>query len=473
MRGRLWLQTLAISLLISLIFCIVGYTFWRGISLRAIGEVRASVYLFVVRILESAPYPESMPVLENFLSESPLLANHIWVISDDGAVLATNSTLPLPPEWRHIARPQQPHAIEILLPSGGYIPSLTMVRLHDQNPTFAVIRSTPNTGMIVIQFALFIFILIVSISGGLATTFFYLRRTSREAKRVMSRLEAGDLEARFPIEKFDEISSLKLDFNKMADQIQVLVERVQHLDRTRANLLQELSHDLRTPLTSLRTSVETLTSYRDAMNPEQQREILNVIQGELNYFVRLLDDLFFVADIAEPNYRGTLETADISELLCTEIRARNASDTDIVWHLECADSVFIQCDTHLLLRLFRNTFDNAARYARHRVSIVVEQRADNVVIRVSDDGSGMTTEALAGFGKRRKHRRRESSASSDVSLGLGSVIIQTIVSLHQGEMIIQSSAVDSLQPQGTTFIFTLPRNLRGVGPARPGSSATQ
>ncbi|EQD54194.1 HAMP linker domain protein, partial [mine drainage metagenome] len=109
----------------------------------------------------------------------------------------------------------------------------------------------------------------VSAFAGLLITFVYLRQKSMEAKEILGSLEKGDLKARFPISRLDEFGSLMTDFNRMAQAIEDLVSRVEDTDRARQELLHELGHDLRTPMTSLKASVDTLTAHGDKMSPEQ------------------------------------------------------------------------------------------------------------------------------------------------------------------------------------------------------------
>jgi K+-sensing histidine kinase KdpD len=175
----------------------------------------------------------------------------------------------------------------------------------------------------------------------------------------------------------------------------------------------------------------------------------------LNYFVRLIEDLFFIADIAEPGYRGAIEAVDIAMLLSTEVQARQLAQPHISWRLiRETPELILHGDAHLLLRLLRNTLDNAAKYANSTIEISAYRDKDKIEIVVADDGPGMSAKAIDEFGERKKHRVREGSEPLNVSLGLGSVIIKTIVDLHGGELRIQSGTPDANIARGTRFIFS-------------------
>ena len=83
---------------------------------------------------------------------------------------------------------------------------------------------------------------------------------------------------------------------------------MQSTEGTRRELLQELGHDLKTPLTSLSTSLETLEAHEDQITKKDRGELLSLMRGELAYFIQLLDDLFFISEIDEPDYRSKLES---------------------------------------------------------------------------------------------------------------------------------------------------------------------
>ena len=452
---------LILSLLITLVSSLIGLTALRWITRSANNEGRKNIYLFVTNVLESAPYAESLKMIELFRAESPSLASSIWVISADGHVYATNTTQPLPPAWKTIPLPRQPHELTAKKGMLGLFAQITIVKLRAPQPTFLVVQPSetrPLKTAVYLQITIFVLGLFGTASGGLGMTFLYLRRTSLEAKDVISRMHSGDLRARFNIRKLDEIGSLKLDFNAMADEIERLLLRVRKTETARKNLLRELGHDLRTPLTSLRTSVETLMSYREHMSDAQQLEFMTVIQSELNYFVRLLEDLFFIADIAEPASAKAWDAIDLAALIRAELQSRQLMQPHLRWHYDDtgATATCVAGDGHLLQRLLRNVFDNASRYARSTITVSLENRGRALILTIADDGEGMSRAAIANFGTRRKHRVQSGVDNANLSLGLGSVIIKTVVELHRGELCIESGALDPGQPPGTRFVIAFP-----------------
>lgn len=470
MNRAFWLQLLGISVLFTTLSATVSFVIFRSASAPVSQESRRNVYLFLANILESAPYPEAMQRYEHFHADSPTIGRTIWVLSPDGTVYASNTREAPPPEWRQMSKPQHRHEFSTRIPGWGYFADLILVRLDKPEPTYLLVRpekDTPNKALAGVEFSIFILALVGTSFAGATMIVVYVRRTSKEARRVMARLHEGDLQARFPIRKFDEIGNLKLDFNAMADEIERLVVRLRDTESARRNLLKELSHDLRTPLTSLRTSIDTLAYCRQQMSAEQQQEFLHVAQSELEYFVRLLEDLFLIADFAEPGYKSTPESTDLRSIANAELHARQVAQPTLNWSLHCEASadVNIECDRHLILRLLRNALDNAGKYANSRVDITLTAQSDAVQIDIADDGPGIEPEALKSFGERRKHRLHSGAAQSDLSLGLGSVIMKAIANLHGGTVQIAvrnggATHVTATHVTGTVLTCKLPRRFR-------------
>lgn len=459
MKKSLWLQLFALSVLVSALTSAIFFTVFSRTAAAAMLETRRNIYVFLAQLVEEAPYAQS---IERYARDPALGGGNVWVLSEDGKILAADTSEPPPREWLKLSKPGSAHAMSFSIPRLSHFATLVLIRLKANEPTYLLVRpsaSSPARAVAKIEVWLFFGALLSATFTGLAMIVLYLRRTSLEARTVIAALRSNQLHARFSIRRFDKIAHLKLDFNAMADEIEQLVKRLRKTEAARRDLMQELGHDLRTPLTSLRTSIETLASYHEQITAEQRREFFDVVQSELVYFVRLLDDLFFIADIAEPRYRGARDTIRLDALLESEMLARRIAQPHIAWRLHCEKPLMLDGDAHLLLRLLRNALDNAAKYARTSIDIAARTVTNNIEIVVADDGCGINADAVKAFGERRKHRARTGFASLDMSLGLGSVIIKTIVELHGGNMRIRSAAIDPQEPPGTRFIFSFPKRL--------------
>jgi signal transduction histidine kinase len=265
--------------------------------------------------------------------------------------------------------------------------------------------------------------------------FVYLRRRGRLVAAVIHRLQRGELSARVPLAEMGELAPILEPFNTMAGEIESLVEKLRRAEQTRNNLVRELSHDLRTPLTSLQTVAENLLEARSP-SPQMVRENLEFCLQEIDYFRRLIEDLFLLAQVDEIGLGAPAEPIALEALLAVEWeavrKASGQSRPEIAFRLERVDPVQVRGQPVLLRRLLRNLFENARDFARSEVSVSLECGPDSAVLRVRDDGSGFSPEALRVFGERRTTRFLDARVRAKFSLGLGSVIIKSVANAHRG-----------------------------------------
>lgn len=358
-----------------------------------------------------------------------------WIVDKDGQVLQSRGQQSLEFDWAQATKPTEPRKV-VARDDFFRIQPGTYIVLLDRTPsTYLVIQEGRRffqgpmlMAQVLTTFATVLAALILSAS----ITFVYLRRKSSEARGVLRRLEQGDLKARFEIKRLDEFGSLLLDFNRMADEIERLVSRLHAAESARKELLQELGHDVRTPLTSLTTSFETFRQHHHQMTEAQRNEIGDMIGAEIEYLKELIEKLMQIASIDEPHYKRSTERLDLHALLEAEIRGRSQTSPHR-WSL-AGGSACVMGDPHLILRLFKNAFDNAARFAQREVAVDVVREAGGVLVRVLDDGSGLSSADLESFGKRREQRIRREGSRLNFSLGLGSIIMKTIAELHEGRV---------------------------------------
>lgn len=363
----------------------------------------------------------------------------LWLVSQEGITLSTNTTASLPINWNELKLPKKIHGIEIN--EINFLEPKTFVVKLDTTPVTYLVSHNPKTlfqgPYLLIQGTHTFTTAALAVFLALSISFYYLRRKSTEARKVLGKLESGDLKSRFEIKRFDEFGSLLLDFNRMADEIERLVMQLREAEVSRSNLLQELGHDLRTPLTSLATAMETLKEHDEILTAQDKRELFAMIGTDIRYFKDLLDKLTLVATIDGPHYKSSAEKINLHQLLLEELNSRQiAAGTSLNWKYD-SESVFspvILGDTHLITRLFRNAFDNASRYANNQITVKVNGLKDKIEVLVMDDGPGLSEESLKAFGKRRERRLRKEKNPDDFSLGLGSVIMRTIAQVHGGQV---------------------------------------
>ncbi|MBA2405574.1 MAG: hypothetical protein H0V66_12430, partial [Bdellovibrionales bacterium] len=406
----------------------------------------ALTILKVTEIAGPVPTPEPMP-RKRFLEKMPDQKGpkpSLWLVSEAGDIISANTSHALPAPWSELPHPKRIHGMEN---TDNFLldPKTFVIKLNTTPKTFLVThnpRSLFQGPFLWIQGLHTFTTAALAVFLALSICFYYLRRKSTEARKVLGKLESGDLKSRFEIKRFDQFGNLILDFNRMADEIERLVKRLNDTETSRSNLLQELGHDLRTPLTSLGTSFEALKFYNDQMTDEERGEVFTMIDADIRYFKDLLEKLTIVATIDESHYKVSSEKINLAQMLEAELKNRQTgSGSELSWSFKVSENKKhdILGDFHLISRLFKNAFDNAARYAQSKIQVEIYSKGESLEVLVTDDGPGLTPEALNSFGKRRERRQVMERDARNFSLGLGSVIMRTIAEVHDGKVVISNS----------------------------------
>lgn len=263
----------------------------------------------------------------------------------------------------------------------------------------------------------------------------YIRRKSQEAEVVITKLRGGDLKARFKVNQVNESSDLMQKFNEMADQIEGLVNNLRETEKTRMVLLQELAHDLRTPVASLKNLQEILLEKGHLMEDDKRRHAQGLAVKEVHYFERLVEDLLFLSGVNDPRYSGNFKPVVLNHLFHD---ATELFETDTVhFEFDADKEVSLLGDEHLLRRLIKNAISNASRFAKSKVVISIAEDDRGVVVAISDDGPGLDPAQLDKFGHK-KYSRAMQASNDNISIGLGSVIMKKIMSLHDGDLKVEN-----------------------------------
>lgn len=375
----------------------------------------------------------------------------LWLVSEKGKIISANTQQGLPEFWEELPKPRRIHGLAFT-ESFLFRPKTFIIKLNTSPSAFLVThnpRSLFQGPFLWIQGLHAFTTAALAVFLALSLCFYYLRKKSAEARNVLGKLESGDLKSRFEIKRFDQFGNLILDFNRMADKIERLVKRLNDTETSRSNLLQELGHDLRTPLTSLGTSFEAIKFHSNQMTDEERQEIFSMVDADIRYFRNLLENLTIIATIDESHYKTSSEKIDLVDLLESELKHRQtASGEELKWSFVSSSHKrsYIHGDQHLVSRLFRNAFDNSARYAMEKIKVEFVSTNDYLEVVVTDDGPGLTEEAILSFGKRRERRQIMDYSPRNFSLGLGSVIMRTIAEVHDGTITISNS-----KPQGASL----------------------
>lgn len=262
----------------------------------------------------------------------------------------------------------------------------------------------------------------------------------------------------------DEVDRLESLFGDLASRIEEQMEALKSTDVMRRELLANVSHDLRTPLTTLLAHLETLQMKQPELTPRERSEYLEVATRQSRRIGRLVEQLLEAARLEAGQVTIDVEPFSIGELLQDVVQkfALTARDCGVELEVDAmAAGTMVSGDIALLERVLDNLIDNALRHTPIGGHVVVqsEPRGERVRIAVTDSGPGLTREeAERAF--ERFYRGDPGRSTRSGQSGLGLAIVKSILELHGSNV-----AVDSEPGHGASFYFELPIVTQPPSPA--------
>ena len=280
----------------------------------------------------------------------------------------------------------------------------------------------------------------------------------RYAARVAERFSSGRLVERMDVEGEDDLARLATSFNRMAESLQMQIQRLEDLSRVQRRFVSDVSHELRTPLTTVRMAADVLHDARDTFDPATARSA-ELLQAQLDRFEALLADLLEIsrfdagAAVLEP------EPHDLRDLVARAVEAdrplAQRRGADMVIHQPTTPCV-ADIDPRRVDRILRNLIGNAVEHSEGRpidVTIACDDEAVAVVVR--DHGVGLRPgESSLVFN--RFWRADPARARTTGGTGLGLSIALEDARLHGGWLQAWGQPGD-----GANFRLTLPRHAGG------------
>lgn len=297
-------------------------------------------------------------------------------------------------------------------------------------------------------------------AGGIALSFGYFVSASitESIHQVVAGAEAiadGDLSTRVAVSGNDELAELASAFNRMAAQLQEADARQKELEALRRDLIGWVSHDLRTPLTSMRVMIEALADGVVA-EPEMVQRYLSTIQSDIRNLSALIDDLFELAQLDAGGLQFEVAPNSLRDLISDTLEGMRALAEQkgvALWGDVAQDVDPVAMAPEKISRVLTNLISNAVRHTPAGGSITVEAKRefdrDTVRVDVRDTGEGIPPADLPHIFER-FYRGEKSRSRATGGAGLGLAIAQGIVEAHGGQLWVESQV-----GKGSTFSFRL------------------
>src|ERR1051325_5041358 len=273
----------------------------------------------------------------------------------------------------------------------------------------------------------------------------------RRLRSTAQRLGGGDLAARAPELGGGEIGDLGTAFNTMATQIAEREERLTELDRLKSEFVSNVSHELKTPLTTIKLLAHLLQ--RTDLTDEEKIDYAKTIAIECDRQIDFVGNLLDLSRIESGNYKLRNTEVDVRELVrsCVDVERPRAESLGLTITTNVPIRIAaVSGDFEALRRVIRGLIDNAIKYtsAGGVITVSASEIDEGVAIGVSDTGKGIPAADLPHVFE--KFYRVASETASGVGLGL--YLAQHIVSQLEGEL-----TVESKPGRGTMFTVLLPR----------------
>ena len=267
-------------------------------------------------------------------------------------------------------------------------------------------------------------------------------RQMNEAARVIA---GGDLEKRIPVQSKDEVGQLAESFNHMA-------EGLQEQERIRRAFIANLSHDIRSPLTSMRGFLQAIED--GTVPPEKLHYYIGIVMDESERLIKLANNILDVSLLQETSLHYS--EFDINQLIRKTVLSFEPRATAKSLQLHCRfahEEDIIKADYDKIQRVVYNLVDNAVKFVPEGGEVVIETsiEADNIQVSIQDNGRGIAKEDQSqifdrfykGDPSRNEHKKGS---------GLGLSIVKELIRAHNGQVKIQSE-----QNKGCLFTFAIPK----------------
>lgn len=280
----------------------------------------------------------------------------------------------------------------------------------------------------------------------------YALRPLRGIGEAAESVALGQLDARIDYEQFAsdrDLAPLVANFNGMVAALQDRIDRD-------ARFASDVSHELRSPLTTLNASIEVLVNNREQL-PERAQQALDLLKLDMGRFTQLVEDLLEISRFDAGAVRLELDDVQIVPIVQAVARTTAGDHLPVEWDAGLEDLV-IACDKRRLVRVLVNFLDNAQKYADGATGVFVEADDDvadpAIRIAVEDAGSGVPESERTRIFDRFSRGDQGGSRGTDLGVGLGLALAAEHARLQGGRVWVEDRHDGG---QGARFVLELPR----------------
>ncbi len=458
LRRRVGLAAAAAVAIAVVLVALVAYFVVRN---QLLGQVDNSLRAQMVAIQHGADLERPLPGLS---ASAGGPAPYVQVVMADGTVLPRlgNLRLPVNSQVRAVAAGNTAPYMTDVYVGGSHLRELAFgIPVGYGGETVAVELARPLNPVDHTLSRLRLILILLSL-GGIALAAVLGRLAARRVLAPLGEVaataqhisETEDLRARIHVRAEDEVGQLATRFNTMLGRLESSRAALDESVQSQRQLVADASHELRTPVTSLRTNIELLLAGEHELSEEERRRMLADVVEQTEELSLLVGDLIELA-------RGDLpiesaEEVELDQVVAESVERARRNFPEVTFKPSLAP-VIVDGVPERLGRAINNLLDNAARHSPPG-GAVVEVRVEDTSVTVRDHGPGIDQSDLPHVFER---FYRGAGARGRQGSGLGLAIVRQVAEQHGGSVIAENAA-----DGGAVFTLRLPGATRGDGHVR-------
>jgi len=283
------------------------------------------------------------------------------------------------------------------------------------------------------------------------------RKTARDIETIanaVQQISEGDLTTKLDVTGEGELTEIAENISRMEKDIRDLIEKERNSEQSKTDLITNVAHDLRTPLTSIIGYLELLRK-NNSISPEMRQKYLDIAYNKSERLQKLIEELFGFTKISYGKVNLNIKEVDIVKLLAQLLEesypnfAKNGLSYDYVSN---TGSQIIEADGDLLARLFDNLINNAIKYGKEGKRVKVNLRADKEIVTIKIVNYGYVIpekELPLIFDRFYRTDHSRTTQNGPGGTGLGLAIVKNITDMHHGAVSVSSDL------SGTVFTVKL------------------
>lgn len=298
-----------------------------------------------------------------------------------------------------------------------------------------------------------------AVSAALAITFllswfiskFHVKRIDR-IRHATSLISSGNYNINIPFSELDEIGDLAKDFNSMAGKLYSSQEEIELLENRRRQFIADVSHELKTPLTTMGGLISGL---KDDLIPSEEKErCMDLIEKETKRLSRLVNENLDYEKIRSNQIilnREEIQVIEVFEIIKEHLEAQALEKGNQIL-FEADNSLIVYADYDRLIQILMNITKNSIQFTSEgQVTLRGIRGGNHTIIEIEDTGIGIKPEEIESIWVRFYKADISRTSNPYGEFGLGLSIVKKLVELHKG-----SIEVFSKVDQGTKFVITFP-----------------